>query len=127
VLVNMDKGRKRLEHLRNNPRIAFNVLDEADWYTHVSITSHVEELRDDTSLADIDRIARHYTGNPYPSATAAGSAPGSPWTLATRASAIPRPGLPTTPASDPGRPTTPCRDRKHAAIEAGKGGGDRPS
>jgi hypothetical protein len=28
VLVNMDEGRKRLENLRNDPRVALDVLDE---------------------------------------------------------------------------------------------------
>jgi hypothetical protein len=30
VLVNMDEGRKRLEHLRHDPRAALDVLDESD-------------------------------------------------------------------------------------------------
>ena len=66
MLVNMDEGRKRLEHLRGDPRVALDVLDESDWHTHVSITGHVEEMRQDTDLADIDRLARQYTGKPYP-------------------------------------------------------------
>ena len=66
VLVNMDEGRKRLEHMRNDPRVALDVLDESDWYTHVSITGHVEEMCEDTGLADIDRLAQRYTGKPYP-------------------------------------------------------------
>ncbi|MGD0241002.1 MAG: PPOX class F420-dependent oxidoreductase [Streptosporangiaceae bacterium] len=65
ILVNMDEGRKRLEHLRRDPRVALDVLDEAGWYTHVSVIGHVEGIRDDADLADIDRISRHYTGNPY--------------------------------------------------------------
>ena len=43
----MDEGRKRLEHLRGDPRVALDVLDESDWHTHVSITGHVEEMRED--------------------------------------------------------------------------------
>ena len=66
VLVNMDEGRKRLEHMRNDPRVALDVLDESDWYTHVSIYGHVEEWRDDTGLADIDRLAMRYFGGRYP-------------------------------------------------------------
>ena len=66
ILVNMDEGRKRLEHIRRDPRVALDVLDEAGWYTHVSIIGHVEEIRQDTDLADIDRLARQYTGKPYP-------------------------------------------------------------
>ncbi len=62
ILVNMDEGRKRLEHLRNDPRVSLTVLDEAGWYTHVSVLGRVVELRDDTDLSDIDRLATHYTG-----------------------------------------------------------------
>jgi PPOX class probable F420-dependent enzyme len=66
VLVNMDEGRKRLEHLRNDPRVSLTVLDRDDWYTHVSLLGRVTELREDTGLADVDRLARHYNGRPYP-------------------------------------------------------------
>lgn len=66
VLVNMDEGRKRLEHLRNDPRVTLTVLDEANWYTHISIIGTVAELREDEGLTDIDRLARHYTGKQYP-------------------------------------------------------------
>src|ERR1700733_15059458 len=65
VLVNMDEGRKRLEHMRADPRVSVDVLDESSWYTHVSIIGHVDEWRDDPDLADIDRLATHYTGRPY--------------------------------------------------------------
>jgi PPOX class probable F420-dependent enzyme len=66
VLVNMDEGRQRLEYMRNDPRVSITVLDEADWYTHVSIIGHVDEMRDDTDLSDIDRLAKQYMGQSYP-------------------------------------------------------------
>ncbi|MET8089828.1 PPOX class F420-dependent oxidoreductase [Micromonospora sp. NPDC005220] len=66
ILVNMDESRRRLEHVRNDPRVALTVLDEAGWYTHVSIIGHVAELRPDEDLADIDRLSEHYTGKAYP-------------------------------------------------------------
>jgi PPOX class probable F420-dependent enzyme len=65
ILVNMDEGRKRLEHMRADPRVSVDVLDESSWYTHVSIIGHVDELYEDSDMSDIDRIARHYTGGPY--------------------------------------------------------------
>lgn len=37
ILVNMDEGRKRLEYLRNDPRVALSAMDPEDWVTHVSI------------------------------------------------------------------------------------------
>jgi len=67
ILVNMDEGRKRLDYLRHEPRVTVTVLDSAGWYTHVSMQGRVVELRDDPELVDIDRLARHYTGGPYPS------------------------------------------------------------
>ncbi|WP_327706703.1 PPOX class F420-dependent oxidoreductase [Streptomyces decoyicus] len=66
VLVNMDEGRKRLEHLRNDARVSLTVLDEGNWYTHLSLIGHIAEIRDDEELAGIDRLARHYLGKPYP-------------------------------------------------------------
>ncbi|MDV7242987.1 MULTISPECIES: pyridoxamine 5'-phosphate oxidase family protein [Rhodococcus] len=66
VLVNMDSGRKRLDYLRHDPRVSLTAMDPQDWITHVSVQGRVVKLVDDESLVDIDRIARHYTGNPYP-------------------------------------------------------------
>jgi PPOX class probable F420-dependent enzyme len=66
AMVNMDEGRKRLEHLRKDPRVSLTVIDEGAWYTHVTLIGHVAELSDDEGLADIDRLARHYTGHDYP-------------------------------------------------------------
>ncbi|MBS2965801.1 PPOX class F420-dependent oxidoreductase [Actinocrinis puniceicyclus] len=60
VLVNMDEGRKRLEYLRAEPKVALSVLADGDWYSHVSLTGRVVSLEDDPQMADIDRIARHY-------------------------------------------------------------------
>ncbi|MET9473075.1 PPOX class F420-dependent oxidoreductase [Streptomyces sp. NPDC002917] len=66
ILVNMDEGRKRLEHIRHDPRVTLTVLDEAGWYTHISVIGRVAETRPDEGLADIDKLARQYMGNDYP-------------------------------------------------------------
>ena len=65
ILVNMDEGRKRLDYLRADPRVSVTVLDEKGWYTHVSMQGRAVEISADPGLAGIDRIARHYTGEPY--------------------------------------------------------------
>ena len=65
VLVNMDEGRKRLEYLRRDPRVSLTVLGADDWYRHVSLRGRVVSIEDDTDLSDIDRLSRHYTGEPY--------------------------------------------------------------
>ena len=64
ILVN-DAGRKRLEHMRADPRVSLTVLSAQDWYTHVSLIGRVVEIAEDTDLSGIDRIAMHYTGRPY--------------------------------------------------------------
>jgi PPOX class probable F420-dependent enzyme len=65
ILVNMDAGRKRLNYLRNDPRVSLTVLADDNWYTHISVQGRAV-LSDDDRLADIDRLSRHYTGRPYP-------------------------------------------------------------
>ncbi|MFF9479289.1 PPOX class F420-dependent oxidoreductase [Streptomyces sp. NPDC014733] len=66
VMVNMDEGRRRLTHVRDDPRVTLTVLDEGDWYTHLTLVGRVAELRPDEGLKDIDRLARRYLGTPYP-------------------------------------------------------------
>ncbi|HET9379432.1 MAG TPA: PPOX class F420-dependent oxidoreductase [Streptomyces sp.] len=66
ALISLDLSRVRLKHLRRDPRVTLTVLDKESWYTHVSLLGRVVEMRDDEDLADIDRLSRHYTGNPYP-------------------------------------------------------------
>jgi PPOX class probable F420-dependent enzyme len=67
ILVNMDEGRKRLEHLRRDPRVSVTVLKDGDWSTHVSVVGKVVEMYDDEGLADIDRLCQRYGGgDTYP-------------------------------------------------------------
>jgi PPOX class probable F420-dependent enzyme len=65
VLLNMAETRLRLGFLRRDPRAAVTVLDEGNWYRHVSLIGRVVSLEDDDDLADIDRLARRYTGREY--------------------------------------------------------------
>jgi PPOX class probable F420-dependent enzyme len=65
ILVNMDAERRRLDHIRNDPRVSITVLDGEDWGTHVSMQGRLT-LQDDPDLQVLDMIARHYTGKPYP-------------------------------------------------------------
>lgn len=66
LLVNMDVHRKRLNHLRNDPRVSLTVIDEGDWYTHVTVIGRVTDIYDDEGLRDIDALSRHYQGKEYP-------------------------------------------------------------
>jgi PPOX class probable F420-dependent enzyme len=65
VLLNLDAGRARLRHLRTEPRVSLTALSRDSWYTHVSVQGRVVRTADDEGLADIDRLARHYTGKAY--------------------------------------------------------------
>lgn len=66
VMVNMDEGRKRLDYIRQDPRVTLTVLDAQDWHSHVSLQGKVVEMQEDTGLADIDRLAQRYLGQNYP-------------------------------------------------------------
>lgn len=66
ILVNMDEGRVRLQHMRKDPRVSLTVLDSDDWYTHVTVIGRVTRMYDDDGLADIDALSRHYSGQEYP-------------------------------------------------------------
>jgi PPOX class probable F420-dependent enzyme len=66
ILLGLDATRARLKHLRADPRVSLTVLAQGDWYTHVSVQGRVVSIGDDVGLRDIDRIARHYTGEAYP-------------------------------------------------------------
>jgi PPOX class probable F420-dependent enzyme len=65
VLVNMDESRARLDWMRKDPRVSLTVLDEREWYTHASLHGRVVEIVEDSDLADIDRLSRHYGQGPY--------------------------------------------------------------
>ena len=66
VLLNLDAERGRLGHLRRDPRVALDVLEDGNWYRHVSLQLRVVRIEDDEGHADIDRLSRHYGGRPYP-------------------------------------------------------------
>ncbi len=64
LLVNLAAERKRLEHLYADPRLSLTVLDGDSWYRHISLRG-VATLSDDPDSSVIDRISRHYSGQPY--------------------------------------------------------------
>jgi PPOX class probable F420-dependent enzyme len=66
VVVNLDSGRKRLEWLRADPRVALSAMDPQNWGTHASIQGRIVKWVEDVDLRDIDRISTHYTGQAYP-------------------------------------------------------------
>jgi PPOX class probable F420-dependent enzyme len=65
VLVNMAATRKRLGHLRRDPRVSLTVLDKDEWYRQVTLRGRVTEIADDDGLTGIDRLSRQYTGRDY--------------------------------------------------------------
>ena len=65
VLLNMDASRVRLGYMRRDPRVSLTVVDLAQWYRHVTLMGRIGSIEDDPDLADIDRLARRYTGREY--------------------------------------------------------------
>ena len=77
VLVNMDEGRRRLEHLRQEPRVLITVLGREDWYHHVTLRGHVAELMPDPQSPTSTASLSTTQDGPTLSGTGAGPAPGS--------------------------------------------------
>jgi PPOX class probable F420-dependent enzyme len=67
ILLNLDAARVRLAHLRRDSRLALDVLDAGNWYTHVALQLRVVEIADDPELEGIDALAVQYTGDRYAS------------------------------------------------------------
>jgi PPOX class probable F420-dependent enzyme len=65
LLVNMEDTRLRLRFMRRDPHVSLTVLGEESWYTHVTLLGRVAGIEDDPDLADIDRLARRYTGKDF--------------------------------------------------------------
>ena len=67
VLVNMDAGRARLRWMEEHPVVSLTALKKDEWYTHVTIRGAIARWERDEAkaLADIDRLASHYTGKPF--------------------------------------------------------------
>jgi PPOX class probable F420-dependent enzyme len=65
ILLSMDNSRRRLRYLREDPRVTLTVIDVDDWYRHISLQGEVIDMYEDEGLADIDRLARRYTGDDY--------------------------------------------------------------
>lgn len=61
VLVNMDVSRVRLRHMRANPHVSLTILASDSWYRQLTVHGRVAEFRDDTDLADIDKLSLRYT------------------------------------------------------------------
>ncbi|MFE5289168.1 PPOX class F420-dependent oxidoreductase [Nocardia sp. NPDC056611] len=66
ILVNLADFRKRLDYLREDPRVTLTVLEGDNWYSHVSIQGRIASIENDPDSSVIDRIAEHYTGGQYP-------------------------------------------------------------
>ena len=65
VLLNMDESRLRLRFMRRAPHVALTALGKDGWYRHASLLGRVTEIVEDEGLRDIDRLALHYTGEPF--------------------------------------------------------------
>jgi PPOX class probable F420-dependent enzyme len=66
IVVNMDEGRQRLDYMGKEPSVSITVLGQGDdWYHQVTLSGRAS-LEPDPDLEVIDRISRHYTGDPYP-------------------------------------------------------------
>jgi hypothetical protein len=65
ILMNLHAQRKRLDYMRVGSPVSLTVPGDADWGSHVSVQGRIVSVREDPEQADMDRITRHYTGEPF--------------------------------------------------------------
>jgi PPOX class probable F420-dependent enzyme len=65
VIVNMEESRKRLDYMRQDPRVSITVTGKGDdWYHHVTLRGRIS-LEPDPDFEVIDRLCNRYMGGPY--------------------------------------------------------------
>lgn len=66
VLINTAKGRQKDRNVRRNPRVGVEIMDPDNSGHYVQVRGQVVELLETGALEHADRLARKYTGQPYP-------------------------------------------------------------
>ena len=66
IYVNMEDTRRRLEHVRRDPRVSITVMGADDWYRQVTLHGRVASIEDDGQLEGIDRLSQRYLRGDYP-------------------------------------------------------------
>jgi PPOX class probable F420-dependent enzyme len=65
ILINTSAGRKKLQNMQTNPRVALAIVDRENPYRYVQIQGRVVKFDKDNGPRDIDRLSQRYHGRPY--------------------------------------------------------------
>jgi PPOX class probable F420-dependent enzyme len=66
ILVSTGEGSVKARNTRRDARVALSVIAHDNPYEEAQIRGRVVERRPDPAFAIMDRIARKYTGRPFP-------------------------------------------------------------
>ena len=65
ILINTSEGRKKLQNLKANPRVALTIVAQDDPYRYVQIQGTVIKFAPEHGARDIDRLSVRYRGQKY--------------------------------------------------------------
>jgi len=65
ILINTSEGRKKLQNLKANPRVALTIVDPDDPYRYVQIQGKVVNFDRERGALDIDRLSMRYRGRAH--------------------------------------------------------------
>lgn len=67
VLLNSAEGRRKVENMRRDPRVAISIVDAQNPYRYIELRGRVTELTHEGADAHIDQLAKDYLGvDEYP-------------------------------------------------------------
>jgi PPOX class probable F420-dependent enzyme len=66
VLINTARGRQKDRNVLRDPRVGLEIMDPDDPGHYVQVRGRVVEILEAGAVEHADRLARRYTGKPYP-------------------------------------------------------------
>ena len=67
ILINSAEGRRKVENMRRDSRVAISIIDAQNPYRYIELRGRVTELTHEGADAHIDRLAKDYLGaDEYP-------------------------------------------------------------
>lgn len=66
LLVNSERGRRKVANVENDPRVSLSMIDPEDPYRRMTVVGTVDAVTEEGAREHIDELSRRYSGIDYP-------------------------------------------------------------